>query len=275
MDIIDHHRDHDMEEENDDSDIMLSVMIPTQDEDDERTALIAKIKTVIEDRFGNTIKVFPYGSTPLKTYMPDGDIDFTILGGNSNFNLTHLKDFFTHGCEAVAIRVVNHIMPAYAFGANLVLGKRNLLKKSIMLTKCWAKNEDEEYKRMELIAPIKTVIEDRFGNNIKVLHKFTYFAWESKFVTIEDDEDPNGKRAIYDSTRASSHASMSSTHGDVGRRFRPHGYYTGVSHARAQPQSQLQAEALPFLPFFSSSTTTTTTSSCRLATAHGIKPGEL
>lgn len=28
-------------------------------------------------------QVFPYGSVPLKTYLPDGDIDFTAINGNN------------------------------------------------------------------------------------------------------------------------------------------------------------------------------------------------
>lgn len=27
--------------------------------------------------------MFPYGSVPLKTYLPDGDIDFTVINGNT------------------------------------------------------------------------------------------------------------------------------------------------------------------------------------------------
>lgn len=34
--------------------------------------------------FFNFVQVFPYGSVPLKTYLPDGDIDLTAFGG-ANF----------------------------------------------------------------------------------------------------------------------------------------------------------------------------------------------
>lgn len=29
------------------------------------------------------LQVFPYGSVPLKTYLPDGDIDLTVFGGTN------------------------------------------------------------------------------------------------------------------------------------------------------------------------------------------------
>ena len=29
------------------------------------------------------VQVFPFGSVPLKTYLPDGDIDLTVLGGSN------------------------------------------------------------------------------------------------------------------------------------------------------------------------------------------------
>lgn len=29
------------------------------------------------------MQVFPYGSVPLKTYLPDGDIDLTVFGGTN------------------------------------------------------------------------------------------------------------------------------------------------------------------------------------------------
>ena len=35
-------------------------------------------------------QVFPFGSVPLKTYLPDGDIDLTLFyGPNSDGNLVH------------------------------------------------------------------------------------------------------------------------------------------------------------------------------------------
>lgn len=34
--------------------------------------------------------MFPYGSVPLKTYLPDGDIDLTAINGNNaNESLAH------------------------------------------------------------------------------------------------------------------------------------------------------------------------------------------
>ena len=41
-------------------------------------------------------QVFPYGSVPLKTYLPDGDIDLTVFSGSQ-----HLEDVFVTHVHAV------------------------------------------------------------------------------------------------------------------------------------------------------------------------------
>lgn len=57
---------------------ILSVIQPTTDSENRRREIIEYLQTLIEDSFG--IKVFPFGSVPLKTYLPHGDVDLTAVG---------------------------------------------------------------------------------------------------------------------------------------------------------------------------------------------------
>uniref|UniRef100_A0A7C9AQJ3 Polynucleotide adenylyltransferase n=1 Tax=Opuntia streptacantha TaxID=393608 RepID=A0A7C9AQJ3_OPUST len=56
---------------------ILSVIQPTTDSEKRRREIIEYLQTLIEDSFG--IKVFPFGSVPLKTYLPHGDVDLTVV----------------------------------------------------------------------------------------------------------------------------------------------------------------------------------------------------
>ncbi|GMH19332.1 hypothetical protein Nepgr_021173 [Nepenthes gracilis] len=57
---------------------ILSFIQPTLASEHRRNEIIEYIQALIEDSFD--IKVLPFGSVPLKTYLPDGDIDFTVFG---------------------------------------------------------------------------------------------------------------------------------------------------------------------------------------------------
>ncbi|XP_021277953.1 uncharacterized protein LOC110411915 isoform X1 [Herrania umbratica] len=50
---------------------------PTLDADRKRKEIVEYVQRLIQDGLG--YQVFPYGSVPLKTYLPDGDIDLTTL----------------------------------------------------------------------------------------------------------------------------------------------------------------------------------------------------
>ncbi|KAK6935640.1 hypothetical protein RJ641_032670 [Dillenia turbinata] len=56
---------------------LLSQIQPTRDSKRKRNQVIHYVQTLIRRCLG--FEVFPYGSVPLKTYLPDGDIDLTAL----------------------------------------------------------------------------------------------------------------------------------------------------------------------------------------------------
>ncbi|GAA0158230.1 hypothetical protein LIER_15313 [Lithospermum erythrorhizon] len=58
---------------------IINKVQPTYVSEQRRIDVIHYIQTLIRTRLG--CQVFPYGSVPLKTYLPDGDIDLTAFGG--------------------------------------------------------------------------------------------------------------------------------------------------------------------------------------------------
>ncbi|XP_019103597.1 uncharacterized protein LOC104887647 isoform X3 [Beta vulgaris subsp. vulgaris] len=61
---------------------ILSVIQANADSENRRKQIIEYLQTLIEEAFG--IKVFPFGSVPLKTYLPHGDIDLTAVSHSSS-----------------------------------------------------------------------------------------------------------------------------------------------------------------------------------------------
>ncbi|GFZ15098.1 PAP/OAS1 substrate-binding domain superfamily [Actinidia rufa] len=56
---------------------ILSTIQPTMASEHRRKQVINFLQSLIREYFGT--KVFPFGSGPLKTYLPDGDIDLTVV----------------------------------------------------------------------------------------------------------------------------------------------------------------------------------------------------
>ncbi|KAJ8561489.1 hypothetical protein K7X08_037222 [Anisodus acutangulus] len=59
---------------------VVNCIHPTLDTEEKRKDVIDYVQTLIRHSLG--CEVFPYGSVPLKTYLPDGDIDLTALSSN-------------------------------------------------------------------------------------------------------------------------------------------------------------------------------------------------
>lgn len=59
----------------------LNKVGPTEESERMRKSIFAKVKSLIEKALGGSsqIMVIRYGSDPLKTYLPDSDIDITVI----------------------------------------------------------------------------------------------------------------------------------------------------------------------------------------------------
>ncbi|XVE84353.1 hypothetical protein DITRI_Ditri17bG0005700 [Diplodiscus trichospermus] len=58
---------------------IIAQVLPTVVSEERRKSVIEYVQTLIRNSLG--CEVFPFGSVPLKTYLPDGDIDLTAIGG--------------------------------------------------------------------------------------------------------------------------------------------------------------------------------------------------
>ncbi|XP_075492802.1 uncharacterized protein LOC142530833 isoform X1 [Primulina tabacum] len=71
---------------------VVNYIHPTLDSDENRRDVIDHLQRLIKTQLN--CEVFPYGSVPLKTYLPDGDIDLTVLKG-PNVEESLAYDVFT------------------------------------------------------------------------------------------------------------------------------------------------------------------------------------
>ncbi|XP_038980280.1 uncharacterized protein LOC103702120 [Phoenix dactylifera] len=141
---------------------------PTEEAEMKRWSVIEHIKKLIKTKTDS--EVFPFGSVPLKTYLPDGDIDLTLFDGpNSNGNLVRdvlsiiqaqensedaefeIKDVLYINAEVQLVKcLIQNIVVDISFNQiggqctlcflelmDRKLGKDHLFKKSVILIKAW------------------------------------------------------------------------------------------------------------------------------------------
>ncbi|XP_023640956.1 uncharacterized protein LOC17890507 isoform X2 [Capsella rubella] len=145
---------------------ILCVIQPIYLSDRSRNEIIDYFQTLIKDRFG--IEVFLFGSVPLKTYLPDGDIDLTVLtphdkeedfakalcsmlrteGGDSRFQVTGVQyipaqvKVIKCNIRNIAVDISFNQMAGlcalcFLEQVDQTLGRDHLFKRSIILVKAW------------------------------------------------------------------------------------------------------------------------------------------
>ncbi|XP_062190111.1 uncharacterized protein LOC133893156 [Phragmites australis] len=144
---------------------------PTEEAERRRQGVIAYLKRVIGSSLG--CEVFAFGSVPLKTYLPDGDVDITVLGNtwlnstfmdgvryvleaekhcDAEFELTGLN--FINAEVKLIKCVIDNIVVDVSFNqiggvstfcflelVDRQVGENHLFKRSIMLIKAWCYHE--------------------------------------------------------------------------------------------------------------------------------------
>ncbi|EHA8586965.1 hypothetical protein COCNU_scaffold001220G000020 [Cocos nucifera] len=147
---------------------ILRCIQPTQEAEMNRWSVIEHMQKLIKTKTDS--EVFPFGSVPLKTYLPDGDIDLTLFyGPNSDGNLVHdvlsiiqaqensedakfeIKDVQYINAEVQLVKcLVQNIGVDISFNQiggqcklcfleliDRKLGRDHLFKKSMILIKAW------------------------------------------------------------------------------------------------------------------------------------------
>ncbi|KAK3024390.1 hypothetical protein RJ639_043294 [Escallonia herrerae] len=147
---------------------VVGLIHPTLDSEEKRKDVIEHVQRLI--RTSLNVEVFPYGSVPLKTYLPDGDIDLTALSSpdveeslardvltvlqreEQNENAEYeLKDTQFIDAEVKLVKcLVQDIVIDISFNqlgglctlcfleqVDRLVGKDHLFKRSIILIKAW------------------------------------------------------------------------------------------------------------------------------------------
>ncbi|XP_073269487.1 uncharacterized protein [Primulina huaijiensis] len=147
---------------------VLNCIHPTLDSEEERSDVIDHLQRLIKAHVN--CDVFPYGSVPLKTYLPDGDIDLTVLrdpgacesladdvlailrgeeqNGNSEYQINDTQFI---GAEVKLVKcIVRNILVDISFNqlgglstlcfleqVDRLVGRNHLFKRSVILIKTW------------------------------------------------------------------------------------------------------------------------------------------
>lgn len=147
---------------------IISKVQPTAVSEERRREVIDYVQNLIRKCLG--CEVFPYGSVPLKTYLPDGDIDLTAFGGTNAEDIlvddmvsilegedqNKSTDFVVKDIQLIRAEVkvvkciVQNIVVDISFNqigglctlcflelVDSVIGKKHLFKRSIILIKAW------------------------------------------------------------------------------------------------------------------------------------------
>ncbi|KAJ8898858.1 hypothetical protein K2173_008167 [Erythroxylum novogranatense] len=147
---------------------IIAKVQPTLVSEERRKAVIDYVKRLIKNSIG--FEVFPFGSVPLKTYLPDGDIDLTVFGGinceealaNDVCSVLEYEDqnrsaeFVVKDVQLIRAEVklvkclVQNIVVDISFNrlgglstlcfleqVDHLIGKDHLFKRSIILIKAW------------------------------------------------------------------------------------------------------------------------------------------
>ncbi|XP_021301416.1 uncharacterized protein LOC8067188 isoform X2 [Sorghum bicolor] len=193
---------------------------PTVASENFRSAVIDYLKRLLGSRAG--VQVFPFGSVPLKTYLPDGDIDLTAFSpAISDENLAnqvyailsseqHRKDSefdvkdvqYIHAENIVVDISVNQIggLSTLCFLEKVDenFGKKHLLKRSIVLIKDWCYYESRilgaqngllsTYALEVLVLYVFLIFHRSLGGPLAVLYRFldfySKFDWDSKGISL-------------------------------------------------------------------------------------------
>ncbi|RAL43350.1 hypothetical protein DM860_012491 [Cuscuta australis] len=147
---------------------LVNCIHPTMDSEEKRKDVMEYVQKLIRDYLA--CEAFPYGSVPLKTYLPDGDIDLTALTSpNAEESLAHdvlallraeeqngnaeyeVKDTQFIDAEVKLVKcLVQNVVIDISFNqlgglctlcfleqVDRLVGKNHLFKRSIMVIKSW------------------------------------------------------------------------------------------------------------------------------------------
>lgn len=105
---------------------VLNCIHPTLDSEEERRDIVDYVQRLIKSNLNS--EVFPYGSVPLKTYLPDGDIDLTAI------NVTNTDESLAHEVLALLQREEKNV------NAEFKIKDTKFIDAEVKLVKCLVRN---------------------------------------------------------------------------------------------------------------------------------------
>ncbi|ESW09614.1 hypothetical protein PHAVU_009G141900 [Phaseolus vulgaris] len=163
--------------------------------EENRKDVIHYVRKLIGDYYG--AHVLPFGSVPLKTYLPDGDIDLTALSpadAEDDLALTVCSILEREDDPEYQIKDIQHI-PAQV---DQLVGKNHLFKRSIVLIKAWCYYESRilgahhgllsTYAIEILVLYIVNRFHSSLRGPLEVLYMFLdyygSFDWDNNYASI-------------------------------------------------------------------------------------------
>nr|CAB3496018.1 unnamed protein product [Digitaria exilis] len=171
---------------------------PTEASERRRAEVVDYARRLVGAALG--CEVFAFGSVPLKTYLPDGDIDLTVLGNTSyDSNLVNDVSCILESEEqnSDAEFVVKDLERINA-EVDRKVGKTHLFKRSIILIKAWCYYESRllgahhglisTYALEVLILYIFNLFHKSLHSPLEVLYRFleyfSKFDWDNYCISL-------------------------------------------------------------------------------------------
>ncbi|KAK1275071.1 hypothetical protein QJS04_geneDACA004126 [Acorus gramineus] len=178
---------------------LIARIQPNEFSNERRDAVSNYVQRLISQCF--SCQVFTFGSVPLQTYLPDGDIDLTVLSENQTLKdtwATMLRDLLEREEKSQTaefrVKEVQYIQAE----VNALIGKNHLFKRSIILIKAWCYYESRTlgahhglistYALEILVLYIFHVFNNSFAGPLEVLYRFleffSNFDWDNFCVSL-------------------------------------------------------------------------------------------
>ncbi|XP_044472959.1 uncharacterized protein LOC123201491 isoform X2 [Mangifera indica] len=176
---------------------IIAKVQPTVVSEARRKAVIDYVQRLIRNRL--SCEVFPFGSVPLKTYLPDGDIDLTIFGGpNVEALASDVCSVLDREGQNRAAEFVVKDTQLIRAEVDRLIGKDHLFKRSIILIKAWCYYESRilgahhglisTYALETLVLYIFRLFHSSLNGPLAVLYKFldyfSKFDWDNYCISL-------------------------------------------------------------------------------------------
>ncbi|KAL1545092.1 hypothetical protein AAHA92_21860 [Salvia divinorum] len=178
---------------------VLNCIHPTLDSEEERRDILDYMQRLIKSHLN--CEVFPYGSMPLKTYLPDGDIDLTATNG------TNADESLARAVLALLRKEQKNVNAEFKIKetryidaeVDRLVGRNHLFKRSIILIKAWCYYESRilgadhglisTYALETLVLYIFHLYHSSLWGPLVVLYRFleyySKFDWENYCISLK------------------------------------------------------------------------------------------